>query len=240
MKFITTSWDDGHVLDFKLATLLHKYNLPGTFYIPKENPERAVMTEAEIYELAKKFEIGGHTLHHTRLYNKEKLFLQNEIGGSFQWLQNLLGYAPVSFCFPGGVYTQTSVTAVFDCGYKVARTTELLNTKTTTHRKLMPTTLQMYEHSKFTYIKHLVKRGKAVNLVKFLQAPFENAIQHLAEYYLNTMGDGDCFHLWGHSWEIEEQGLWQKLEDVLKTISNRPDFTYIQNREILPGQFRNS
>ncbi len=32
--FITTSWDDGHPLDFRVAELLSKYGLRGTFYIP--------------------------------------------------------------------------------------------------------------------------------------------------------------------------------------------------------------
>ena len=32
MHFLT-SWDDGNILDLKVATLLQKYNLPGTFYI---------------------------------------------------------------------------------------------------------------------------------------------------------------------------------------------------------------
>ena len=31
---ITTSWDDGHPLDLRLAELLHKYDVPATFYIP--------------------------------------------------------------------------------------------------------------------------------------------------------------------------------------------------------------
>ena len=42
MKIITTSWDDGHPLDFKLAELLNKYNLKGTFYIPRSNAEHRV------------------------------------------------------------------------------------------------------------------------------------------------------------------------------------------------------
>ena len=35
---VTTSWDDGHKLDLKLAALLKKYNIKGTFYIsPHDN-----------------------------------------------------------------------------------------------------------------------------------------------------------------------------------------------------------
>jgi hypothetical protein len=35
--YITTSWDDGHPSDLRLADLLHKHSLRGTFYVPPEN-----------------------------------------------------------------------------------------------------------------------------------------------------------------------------------------------------------
>ncbi len=35
-KIVTTSWDDGHKLDLKLAHLLQKYNMPATFYVSPE------------------------------------------------------------------------------------------------------------------------------------------------------------------------------------------------------------
>ena len=31
---VTTSWDDGHPLDVRLAELLSSYGVPGTFYLP--------------------------------------------------------------------------------------------------------------------------------------------------------------------------------------------------------------
>ncbi|HEX8462240.1 MAG TPA: polysaccharide deacetylase family protein, partial [Segetibacter sp.] len=109
MKLITTSWDDGHILDFKIAELLTKYNLQGTFYIPRQNDERPVMNETQLLAIAKDFEIGGHTLNHVRLYTKNKAVWDHEIRGSYLWLQQLLGYNPVSFCFPGGHYSSQAL-----------------------------------------------------------------------------------------------------------------------------------
>ena len=34
--WITTSWDDGHTLDLRLADLLDKYDLRGTFYVARD------------------------------------------------------------------------------------------------------------------------------------------------------------------------------------------------------------
>ncbi len=233
MKLITTSWDDGHPLDFKLAALLHKYNLQGTFYIPKYNAEHQVMSAQQVAELAKGFEIGGHTIHHIRLHTTDVHTLQNEIDGSYQWLCDVLGYPPQSFCFPGGVFHAKAIEVVSAAGYKIARTTELLSTETITEKKLMPTTLQVYEHSPFTYAKHLIKRRRWTNLLQWLRSYSLYRLPALAESYLNQIEkNGGCFHLWGHSWEIEEFDLWNKLEELFRIISDRDDFIYIDNKEI--------
>lgn len=41
---VTTSWDDGHPSDLKLAELLKRYDVPATFYIPIDNRERVKMS----------------------------------------------------------------------------------------------------------------------------------------------------------------------------------------------------
>ncbi len=233
MKLITTSWDDGHPLDFRLAELLRKYNLPATFYIPKRNAEHEVMLPRQVTELSKQFEIGGHTISHIRLHTTDAQILKNEIGGCYSWLSDLLGYAPESFCFPGGVFHRKAIRVVYEAGYKTARTTELLSIKIINNNNIAPTTLQAYEHSIFTYAKHLAKRGRWTNLVQWLSSYSLYKLPALTESYLNRIDkNGGCFHLWGHSWEIEEFGLWGKLEQLFRILSDREDFVYVANKEI--------
>lgn len=230
---ITTSWDDGHPMDFRIAELLHKYGLQGTFYVPQHNGSQQMMNETQVQELAKHFEIGGHTLNHVWLNDAHKKDWEPEIKGSYEWLKNITGAGPLSFCFPGGVYNAASLEAVFQSGYQLARTTELLSTATP-FNQLLPTSLQVYEHSNFTYTKHLAKRAKWKRLVaKLLLMPATNLVK-LTEHYLDKIQqEGGCFHLWGHSWEIEQQGLWKKLEEIFKVLSQRSDFTFLQNRQLL-------
>src|SRR5437879_13418201 len=64
--YITTSWDDGHQLDLRVAELLTKYRLHGTFYIPKA-AENGTRKAAQVRELSRAFEIGAHPLHHVIL-----------------------------------------------------------------------------------------------------------------------------------------------------------------------------
>ena len=51
----TTSWDDGHPLDLRLAELLATHGFSGTFYVPRGNREgRPVMTTAELRALTER------------------------------------------------------------------------------------------------------------------------------------------------------------------------------------------
>jgi len=54
---ITTSWDDGHPLDLKLAELLGEYDIPATFYISIDNVERQSMNHSEIKQIGQSFDI---------------------------------------------------------------------------------------------------------------------------------------------------------------------------------------
>jgi hypothetical protein len=36
-----------------------------------------------------------------------------------------------------------------------------------------------------------------------------------------VLDEGSILHIWGHSWEIEEQELWMKLEELFSLIASR-------------------
>lgn len=233
-SLITTSWDDGHPLDFKVAELLDKYSLSGTFYVPKTNTENPVMNENMIQNLSKKFEIGGHTLNHLAADEVDHETWDEEVKKCHAWLTELMGEAPVSFCFPKGKFNKSAAASVFNAGFKLARTTELMSTKRYCKNNILPTTIQIYEHKRMTYFRHLVKRKKLGNLFLWMLTHCENDLDRLAgkyvEYTIRTKG---CLHLWGHSWEIEKNGLWKKLETIFKRISGIPEVKYVANKDLL-------
>lgn len=231
LKIITTSWDDGHPKDQRIAELLDKYNLKGTFYIPKANDENEVMAEKEIISLSKEFEIGGHTINHVRIRTLLQQTLSSEILGCHQWLKELINKDPVSFCFPGGVLNQNAINYTKNIGFKVIRTTELLSTEV--KGVVIPTTLQVFKHSSSTYYKHLLKRKKWSSLANYSRFGSSSNLLFLTERYLNhTLKSGGCFHLWGHSWEIDQFNLWGEVEQIFKIISNLSEATYLDNGSI--------
>ncbi len=233
-KIITTSWDDGHPKDFVISELLDKYNLKGTFYIPRANPENIVLSEDQLLSLSKNNEIGGHTLNHVRLTGQSIKTVQAEVSGCYKWLKEILHIDPVSFCFPRGSYSPKVIDCVKQAGFKIARTTDLLSVLPNTFNNLMPTTIQVYEHNSATYFKHLMKRFKFNNMLIWMKSASGSDILKLTDYYIGHILKHDgCFHLWGHSWEIEKFGLWSKLELIFKHISGLPDFKYVWNKDVL-------
>lgn len=237
MKIITTSWDDGALEEFKLAEILNKYNIPATLYIPRRNLERPVITEKQIKELSTQFEIGGHTLNHVFLTTVPASLQWQEIEGCYAWLKEILDFSPVSFCAPKGLYTVGIVNMVKKAGFSNLRTTHLLDNKGVgtiiNGLPLLHTTLQLYEHKRMTYLKHLIKRNKTSNLIQWLSMHAEKDLLLLTEKQLTAIrkrGEG-CFHLWGHSWEIEKYQLWKKLESICKFLSSQKDFSFSQNKD---------
>jgi peptidoglycan/xylan/chitin deacetylase (PgdA/CDA1 family) len=103
---ITTSWDDGHPLDFKVAELLSKYDLKGTFYIPQNNPEHRILDKKGIKTLSQIYEIGGHTLNHVNLLDVDLVRGENEIRGCKLWLEDALGKQIKAFCYPRGKFNK--------------------------------------------------------------------------------------------------------------------------------------
>ena len=56
---VTTSWDDGHPLDLKLAELLGRYHIPTTFCIPIDNVERECMSPDEMRQIGDSSTLEG-------------------------------------------------------------------------------------------------------------------------------------------------------------------------------------
>lgn len=237
MKF-TTSWDDGHPLDLKLASLLAKYGLTGTTYIAKSheyvpNP----LTHNEIVELSQVMEIGAHTLTHPELTSINKEQVLEEISGSKKWLESIIQSKCDSFCYPRGKYNKYIRQAVIDAGFIGARSTQNYCFSGSDPFTL-PSTIHLYPFP----IRPVKNR-------RFL-SPIKNSWQHLNNlhipltkrfswlqmttaifnYALNN--NAEWFHLRGHSWEIEKYSQWDDFEYFLEYAANT-DITPVTNREIM-------
>jgi peptidoglycan-N-acetylglucosamine deacetylase len=221
---LTTSWDDGHPLDLRVAELLAKYGLQGTFYIPLETGHPILRGE-QVSELAKVFEVGAHTLHHVDLTATPDAEAKNEIAASKRHVEEITDKACRTFCFPRGRFARRHVAMVKNAGFAAARTVELLSLNAPTQTdgfSLIPTTVQAYSHTPLAYWKNCAKRLKPANLLRAIGGGTNQDWASIAIFMLERASEsGGVFHLWGHSWEIEETGQWQALERVFSAMELR-------------------
>jgi peptidoglycan/xylan/chitin deacetylase (PgdA/CDA1 family) len=241
MTKVTTSWDDGDILDTRVAELLDLYGLKGTFYITKKYRKDRV-SEEEIRDISLKHEIGAHTLSHPDLRKISPQEKKNEIGGSKEWLEGVLGHEVPMFCYPSGRLDDESVRIVQESGYRGARTTEL-GQISYTNPHTMSTTLSVYPmplrkiDAGALYWRHLFEtlqqRGPVYRKlgIRYLDMRSFEALACRA-FDIAKESNG-IYHLWGHSWEVEKFGMWEELERVFKYISDRSDCTYVTNGELV-------
>jgi peptidoglycan/xylan/chitin deacetylase (PgdA/CDA1 family) len=228
---VTTSWDDGAVEDMRLAELLAKYGVPGCFYVPRSNPERPVMDAVALKQLAERFEIGGHTLRHLRLTSLPSSEARQEIHGCKAWLDDLTGRVTRSFCYPGGKYRAEHAREVARAGFENARTADWMCLTLGDDRYQIAPSLHLYPHSGAVHVAHCVRRAHFAELARYLLR-FRRAARPsaLASAMIDhIVARGGAFHLWGHSWEIAQEGLWDELEEILRAISTHTGLVLLDN-----------
>jgi len=217
LRAFTTSWDDGNPLDLKLADLLAKYGFQGTFYIPRNNAEGAVIDTAGLRELAERFEIASHTLDHVELDTVPANVASQQIVDGKRRLEDELGAPIVGFCYPRGVHNPAIRAAVKHAGFRYARTVVNFATESPSDLLRVPTTLQFFPHRPYTYLKNFASgrdwHARAAMFSIALRNRFEDTLQQMLAHVCTH---GGVFHVWGHSWELERFGLWGALERFLK------------------------
>jgi peptidoglycan/xylan/chitin deacetylase (PgdA/CDA1 family) len=227
---VTTSWDDGHTLDLKLARLLRHYKLAATFYVAPQNRElkpNERLSEKNIKELSKNFEIGAHTLTHPELTKLDDAKAKKEIIQSKKILEGITDQKVTSFCYPKGKFHKSHQEILKRTGFKFARTVTRFATEIK-EPLAATTTTHTYRHWSDML---QIARVADFHPQKFLKLLL-NWDQLAITIFDQTRKTGGTFHLWGHSWEIEENGDWARLENVFRHISKKPSVGYVTNGEL--------
>jgi len=233
---VTTSWDDGHKLDLKLAKLLKKYGIRGTFYIAPKNREfgeEDLLSDEEIIKLDRDFEIGAHTMTHPRLTKVRDQQVFKEIVESKKYLENLTKKKIKCFCYPAGKYNQKIKIIIKRVGFCYARTTERFCFKFPDDFFLSGVTLETYRNSIPDFP---LESLKILSFSKFNPIEFFKNLHwdYLAKKTFDYVyAKGGVYHLWGHSWVIERSNDWKKIEWVFSYIGKRADVEYVTNYELV-------
>ena len=196
-RYVTISVDDGSAGDMKTADLLHKYGLQATFYIPGRNPERPVIGPSQIRELSRRFEIGSHTLNHAPLKFLSDEKASQEIREGKQLMEEVLGEAVISFCYPRGKFNGTTPILVKNAGFLGARTSLMNLHDFPRNPFLWGVSTQAYSHSKMIHVRHALLEGNFAGIRNFFQdykgatdweEHFSRALAHVAGWIKPVLG----------------------------------------------------
>lgn len=250
----TTSWDDGSIHDVKLAKLFDKYAISGTFYIPKNFGQTTGkfytyhrrLTSDEVRQISVHHEIGAHGLSHQALTSLTAREVDNEMRDSKNFLEKIIQKPVISFCYPQGKHTEREDHLAAAAGYKFVRDTSRL-TIIRPSRPSSGVTIRCgpfplrkrdqnhYYWSKlFEPVSHYTL-GQYLTIFPAWRAmyswpSFSRAILKWA------LDNGNYFHLYGHSWEIEKYQMWRDLENFLKYVKGFSNIKYVTNGQLVDFQ----
>jgi peptidoglycan/xylan/chitin deacetylase (PgdA/CDA1 family) len=236
-RIVTTSWDDGDPSDLRVAEMLAARNLSGTFYIPvKGHHKYSRMTSAEMLELdSLGFEVGAHGVSSPNLPACDPQQLLVEVEGGKKRLEDDLGKRVSMFAYPRGRHNGKVIAALKQAGFAGARTTAMLARARAFDPFRMPTTVHAFPHTRFAYFRNLRRAwtvSRAWTYATHLRSA-DNWVELAKILFDSVVQDGGLWHLYGHSWEIEELRLWDGLKEVLDYVSSRTGVSYLANGAIV-------
>lgn len=238
ITIVTTSWDDGDVRDLRVAELLKAHDMRGTFYVPLEpfNGNPSLSNEDLRSLCVEGFEIGAHGIAHENMSAIPVERARYVARTCKAVLEDRLGQKLRMFCYPRGRYTVEVARALKEAGYEGARNVHLLETEMTSQPFELPTSAQVYPHTRTDYLRNLLRARNMARLYDYA------AHLHLGNDWLaigkqlfdRVVEHGGVWHLWGHSWEIDQLGLWDEMREMLDYVSRRDGVRYLNNAGVIP------
>ena len=225
MKAVTFSYDDGVTQDQRLIKILDRYGLKCTFNLNSGllgkagSLIREDVTVAhvkprpcEVRAIYQGHEIAVHTLTHPALSHLSDEDVVREVEEDRLTLSDLAGYEVVGMAYPGGTHVMNEHVADLirtRTGVRYARTT------TSTHNFDVQQNLHIFNPT----VYHHVEWDKL----------FE-----LGEKFIELKTDvPQIYYIWGHAYEFDIYGDWERFEEFCRMISGKNDIFYGTNREVL-------
>ena len=223
-KIVTFSFDDGVTQDRRLVALFDRYGLKGTFNLNSEKfgVEGAArvrdvtvthnkIAPEEVATLYAGHEVAAHTLTHPHLDPLSDEELVREVDEDRKNLERLSGREVVGFAYPFGDLGRDGVA---------------------------PRLIE--RHTPIRYCR-TVRATCAFDMPKdpWLLDPTVHAIdfdrlEALCDAFIALQTDETkMFYIWGHAYEFDHPGYWDRFERFCARIAGRDDIAYLTNREAL-------
>jgi peptidoglycan-N-acetylglucosamine deacetylase len=218
LKALTFSYDDGVEQDRRLVKLFNKYHLKCTFNLNSgiqsgssrwENQGVSVarMNVQGLKELYKGHEIAVHSLTHPKLEKLDTETIENEIVQDIINLQNIFDCKIQGMAYPYGTYDNRVINVLKENNIKYARTVK--------------------ESENFNIQSNLLELEATCHHTN------ANLMKLAEEFVSMNPEEPKIFYIWGHSYEFDVEGRWDRMEKLCAFLSNREDIFYGTNSEVL-------
>ncbi len=217
-KAFTLSYDDGVISDIKTVEICNRYGVKCTFNI---NPGLAIsqstwmyngfevkhLTAEQLKTVFKGHEIASHSYTHPYLDRLTVEECLNEMTLDRDKCAEWFGKTPVGMAYPMGTYSDTVVSVLDGLGYKYARTVKSTHSFKTQNDLL-----------RFNPTCHHA----------------DEALFELADEFIRSDAKTDMlFYVWGHSYEFDADGGYERLDRLCRMMSEQKDIFCGTNAEVL-------
>lgn len=217
-KAFTLSYDDGVESDRKLLDIINYYRIKCTFNLNsgligdggswknKDFEVRRLPLEG-LRELYAGHEIAVHGTKHLAPPELGEEELEEELLGDKERLGELFGTEPIGMAYAYGAFDDRTVDYLASIGIKYART--------------------VWDSMNFDL---------QTDLLRFRPTCHHDneKVFELLDEFVNKPGDEPrLFYLWGHSYEFDVNGNWERLEKICERVAGRDDIFFGTNKEVL-------
>lgn len=217
-KAFTLSYDDGVKADRRLLAVMQKYGLKGTFNLNSRLFDcenwHGRLNEEETINLFKSCgqEIALHGARHVFLNKVSLPEAVREVADNRQFLESKFGRIVRGMAYAYNGFNQDVKRVLKDLGVAYARTT------TPTHGFAIPT-----DWLELNPTCHHGDEKLSELTDKFLNSSPEDEVKHR---------EGWLFYVWGHSYEFDDNGNWEIIENLGRRLGGREDIWFATNIEI--------
>jgi len=225
-KILTFSYDDGVTQDIRLIELFNKYGMKATFNLNSALLGKSgeliregnhvwhnKVAPKDVRSIYEGHEVAAHTLTHPLLpaIEDDKKIIE-QVENDRLKLSELCGYEVVGFAYPcGGQNYDSRISNIIreNTGVKYCRTI-VSNHSFEVQENLYEFKPSVYHHGEWDKL-------------------FE-----LGEKFLSMKADTkQVFYVWGHAYEFDIHGTWDRFEEFLQMMSGKSDILYTTNKEAL-------
>lgn len=217
-KAFNVSYDDGVLQDERFVKLLNTYNLKGTFNLNSGLMENEFewkhesgcivkrLSKEKVLPLYNGHEVASHTLTHPFMNNLAESRILHEMQEDKKNLEKFFGRQIKGFAVPFDYYSELIEFCTKKAGFEYARIPE----------ETLSFTPQTNYHRWKATVFHL-----------------DAALEKLTEDFIKTNEELALFQIAGHSYDLDTENMWDKIENIFKKISSQDNILPMTTIEII-------